>query len=98
NGEEELGRVLMKGFIHSLCEINTSLRTLIFMNSGVFLTTEGSSVLESLKLLEEKGVEILSCGTCLDYYHLKDKLMAGSVTNMYTAMEILTGAEKSLVI
>jgi UV DNA damage endonuclease len=69
-----------------------------FMNSAVFLTTEGSSIVEYLMILEEQGVEILSCGTCLDYYQLKDKLRVGKVTNMYSATEILVSAAKVLKI
>jgi intracellular sulfur oxidation DsrE/DsrF family protein len=64
---------------------------LLFVNSGVFLTTEGSESLEALKELEKRGVEILSCGTCLDYYHLKEKLMVGKVTNMFEIVEKTTG-------
>jgi len=97
-GEPELGQVLMKSFLFSLNELDGKVANLIFMNSGVRLTTEGSPVLEHLQALEQKGVEILSCGTCLDYYQLKDKLAVGKVTNMYTAMEILTGAERAITI
>ncbi|MFO7774067.1 MAG: sulfurtransferase TusA family protein [Dehalococcoidia bacterium] len=63
-------------------------------NDGVRLTTEGSEVLDSLKLLEEAGVQILSCGTCLEYYELKGKLEVGSVTNMYDTVESLLSATK----
>jgi len=59
----------------------------IFLNRGVFLTTEGSEVINDLKELEKIGVEIISCGTCLDYYNLKEKLQVGSVGNMYTIAE-----------
>lgn len=95
-GEAELGQVLMKSFLFSLNELDTRLTHIIFMNSGIFLTIEGSPVLETLKVLEEKGVEILSCGTCLDFYQAKDKLAVGSVTNMYTALEILTTAGRGI--
>jgi len=97
-GEPELGQVLMKSFLFSLNELDGQVAHLLFMNSGVRLTTEGSPVLEHLQVLEQKGVEILSCGTCLDYYQLKDKLAVGRVTNMYTAMEMLTGAERAITI
>jgi selenium metabolism protein YedF len=95
-GEAELGQVLMKSFIFTLTELDAPVKHIIFMNSGIFLTIEGSPVLDTLKVLENKGVEILSCGTCLDYYQAKDKLAVGSVTNMYTALEILTTTARSL--
>jgi len=71
---------------------------MIFMNSGVSLTTEGSEVLELLKAMEEKGVELLSCGTCLDYYGLKEKLAVGKVTNMYAIVEAITTASRSVTL
>lgn len=86
-GDDKLGAMLMKSFIYSLTEITEKPGTVIFLNSGVKLTTEGSDVLDSLKKLEELGTEILSCGTCLDFYGLKEKLVVGSVTNMYTIVE-----------
>lgn len=97
-GEAELGQVLMKSFLFSLNELDIRVTHVIFMNSGIFLTIEGSPVLETLKVLEEKGVEILSCGTCLDFYQAKDKLAVGSVTNMYTAMEVLTSSGRSITL
>lgn len=97
-GEPELGQALMKSFLFSLNELDGQVAHLLFMNSGVRLTAKGSPVLEHLQVLEQKGVEILSCGTCLDYYQLKDKLAVGRVTNMYTAMELLTGAERAITI
>ncbi len=94
--EEELGRLLMKGFISTLREASRRPSKLLFMNTGVFLTVEGSPVLEVLKELESRGVEIYSCGTCLDYFDLKEKLAVGQITNMYDTVENLTGA--SLVV
>ena len=91
--EEELGLILMRGFISTLKEASRRPSKILFMNTGVFLTTEGSPVLEPLKELERQGVEIYSCGTCLDYFGLKDKLAVGYITNMYDTVEHLTGAE-----
>ena len=65
-----------------------------FYNGGATITTEGSPSLDDLKNMEAQGVEILTCGTCLDYYNLKDKLAVGSVTNMYTIVEKLANADK----
>ncbi|SHE50463.1 sulfurtransferase-like selenium metabolism protein YedF [Caloramator proteoclasticus] len=87
HGDDVLGRTLMKSYIYSLTEVEKKPKTLIFVNAGVKLTTEGSDVLESLKILEQQGVEILSCGTCLNFYNLSDKLKIGSVSNMYTIVE-----------
>lgn len=91
-GEDELGRNLLKGFIYALSTQEKLPKTVVFYNSGVFMTTEGSEALEDLKAMEEKGVEILSCGACLDYYKKKDKLAVGSVSNMYVIVEKLMKA------
>lgn len=97
-GEERLGEVLMRSFLVSLLEGDAPVKALIFMNSGVFLTTLGSPLLEVLQALEGKGAEIYSCGTCLDYYQLADKLAVGKVTNMYSATELLSGPYKVLTL
>lgn len=97
-GDEELGKILMRSFLYTLNEMNGRVKNIIFMNSGVFLTTKGSEVLEILQGLVQEGSEVLSCGTCLDFYGLKDKLAVGSVTNMYTAAEILSRASHSITL
>jgi len=89
-GDEELGRILMRSFLVSLSELDREIRAVLLMNSGVFLSTRGSEVAEYLKALESRGTQILSCGTCLDYYGRKDQLVAGSVTNMYSALDTMT--------
>lgn len=95
-GDDTLGEVLMKGYIYSLTECKPYPKALLFINSAVNLTVEGSSVLENLRDLEKLGVEILSCGTCLDFFHLKDKLGVGGVTNMYSIVEITNGAKNTI--
>lgn len=97
-GDDELGAVLTKSFFYTLTEMSSQLHTLIFMNGGVHLTTAGSPVLEHLEYLEQQGVQILSCGTCLDFFAKKAQLKVGQTTNMYTAMELLAQAAKTLVI
>ncbi|MDI6786177.1 MAG: sulfurtransferase-like selenium metabolism protein YedF [bacterium] len=97
-GEIELGNVLMRTFLHTLTEVERRPKKIIFVNNGVKLSTEGSDVLESLKKLENLGIKILSCGTCLDYYGLKDKLKVGIITNMYDIVSSLTNAEKVIKI
>ena len=97
-GSEELGKLLMRSFIYSLKETEFLPSKMLFLNSGVFLTTEGSPVLDELKQLTEMGVEIFSCGTCLDYYKLKDKLEVGSVTNMYDTVESMLSVAKCITL
>lgn len=94
HGNDELGKVLMKGFIYALSQLDELPQTILFYNGGATITTEGSASIEDLKTMEAQGVEILTCGTCLDYYGLKDKLAVGSVTNMYTIVEKLNNADK----
>jgi selenium metabolism protein YedF len=86
-GPEELGRLLMKNFIITLLDLAEPPDRMIFLNTGVMLTTTGSEVLEALEKLGNRGVEILSCGVCLDYFNRKDQLIAGKVTNMFTIAE-----------
>lgn len=94
NGNDELGKVLIKGFIFAVTQLDKLPKTMLFYNGGATLTAEGSDSLEDLKHLEEQGVEILTCGTCLNYYGLSEKLQVGSVTNMYTILEKMAGADK----
>lgn len=88
-GNYELGAVLIKSFIYSLTEQDCLPVALIFYNTGVELTCTGSPVLEDLKTLEQAGVSIISCGTCLDFLKIKDKLFIGEITNMYRIAELL---------
>jgi selenium metabolism protein YedF len=97
-GSEELGDILVRSFMHTLNEVEPRPDKLIFFNSGVKLTVEGSEVLEDLKALEEDGAEILVCGTCLDYFQLKDKVAVGQVSNMYTIAETLLGTGRTVTI
>ena len=86
-GDPELGRLLMKGYIYALTQLDTLPKTLLFYNGGAALTCEGSASLEDLKSLEAQGVQILTCGTCLNHYGLTDSLKVGEVTNMYVIAE-----------
>jgi len=89
-GPEELGKLLMKNYIYTLKELSFPPECIMFINRGVYLTTKGSEVLDTLKELEAGGVEVLSCGTCLDYYGLKGELAVGGITNMYAIAEKLS--------
>ena len=91
-GAEELGKTLLKVFVFALTQQDQLPRTVLFYNGGASLTCEGSPMLEDLKTLEAQGVEILTCGTCLNYYGLTEKLAVGGVTNMYVIAEKLTQA------
>ncbi|MFA5383518.1 MAG: sulfurtransferase-like selenium metabolism protein YedF [Eubacteriales bacterium] len=92
-GSPDLGEVLMKSLFTALIE-QPCPESLIFINSGVFLTTEGSPVIEQLNSLVEKGAQVLSCGTCLNYYKLAEKLLIGKVSNMFEILEQLTKSGK----
>ena len=93
-GSEELGRTLMKGFLFAVSQLPMLPKTMLFYNGGAKLTTEGSASLEDLKKLEEQGVEILTCGTCLNYSGIADKLAVGEVTNMYVICQKLEQASR----
>jgi len=97
-GDDVLGSVLMKSFMYTLTQMEGELETMIFLNGGVLLTTAGSEVLEHIKNLAQNGVEVLSCGTCLDFYGLADKLEVGSIGNMYTIAEEMFRARKLIVL
>lgn len=92
SGEAELGKVLMKNFVFTLQETQTTPDALYFVNTGVKLTVEDSAVLEALEELACRGVDIASCGLCLDYFDLKEKLAVGRATNMLEIAEALQSA------
>lgn len=90
-GSESLSKKLLEGFIYSLTEQDENIMPthIIFYNKGVFLTTSNEKTIEDLKILQNKGVAILSCGLCLDFYNLTNKLEVGQITNMYSITEFL---------
>ncbi len=89
SGPEELGRLLMKNFIHTLLETVPQPDRILLLNSGVLLAVCGAETVEALRKLEERGVELFACGLCLDYFHKKEQLAAGAVTNMFSTAEAL---------
>ena len=93
-GEGELGKNLLKAFLYALSQQETLPDTILCYNGGVKLTCEGSESLEDLKGMAARGVEIMSCGTCLNFYDLKEKLAVGEVTNMYVIVEKMSGADR----
>ena len=96
NGDEKLGETLMKVYINTLAETDVLPENLMFLNSGVKLTCEGSDVLDSLNTLKNKGVNIISCGACLDFYNLKEKIKVGEIGNMYQIIEIMNTSNNTI--
>lgn len=97
-GSEDLGKILMKSFLYTLSETKPYPSFLIFLNSGVKLTTAGSESLDDLKKMEEAGVKIVSCGTCLDFFEIKSKLEVGKVSNMYDIVETIAESDNAVMI
>ncbi|MBE3586989.1 MAG: sulfurtransferase-like selenium metabolism protein YedF [Thermoanaerobacteraceae bacterium] len=97
-GAPDLGLTLIKSLLNTLAETNPAPDNLIFLNSGVFLTCDSSPVLEQLKKMEAAGARIISCGTCLEYYKLKEKLQVGRVSNMFEINQILSGPGKVITV
>jgi selenium metabolism protein YedF len=97
-GDDELGALLMKAFIYTLNEVDNQPERLLFMNSSVRLCVENAITLDNLLKLEEKGVDILVCGTCLDFFGITDKLKVGKISNMYDIAGNLTNNSSVLSI
>ena len=89
-GNDDLGRILMKAFLHTLIEVKPMPDIMILYNAGVKLAAQDSDVLDDLNVLDEKGVQILVCGTCVNFFELKEKLGVGKVSNMYDIASILS--------
>jgi selenium metabolism protein YedF len=98
SGDDKLGDMLMKSYIFALSEADTIPDDLLFINGGVKLTIDTSPVLDSLKKLVERGANVLVCGACLDFYNVKDNLSIGEITNMYTIVELMNSADKTIKI
>ena len=98
HGSDELGHNLMKAFIATIKDLSVQPRTICFMNSGVKLTINGTDTVPYLKDLEEKGVELLVCGTCLNYFNIKEQLSAGKISNMYDIAETMLKSSKVITI
>ncbi len=92
-GDEKLGKALMKAFVFALTKQDYLPETILCYNTGAYLSIEDADTLEDLKILEAEGVKVLTCGTCLDFYGIKEKLSVGSVTNMYEIVETMENAK-----
>lgn len=97
-GSPDLGTVLMKSLMKTLAESEPFPEALIFLNTGVYLVCEGAEVLPYLQKLSEAGTQILACGTCLDYYRLREKLAVGTISNIYEINSKITGPNKVITI
>jgi selenium metabolism protein YedF len=91
-GDDALGEVLIKAFVNTIVEVEPLPSAIVFYNAGIHLALEGSAVLDALKQLEAKGVRILVCGTCADFYQVKESVRVGIISNMYDISETLVGA------
>ena len=94
SGDENLRSFLMKAFLKTLLDFETQPNRLILVNSGVQLAAEGSKVLETLQVLSERGVEIICCGTCVEFYELKGKMKVGRISNMYEIIQSMMEADR----
>lgn len=91
-GDEEISKTLMKSYFYALNESITLPSNIIFINSGVKLLTEEYGILENLRLLKARGVSVLACGICTDYYKLNEKIEIAEISNMYSIIEILNNS------
>ena len=97
-GSPDLGEVLMKSLFTTLAAMTPPPTSLLFLNTGVYLSCEGSPVQEQLQQLYAAGTAVFSCGTCLEYYHIKDKLILGNISNMMEINNWLTGPARVITI
>ncbi|MCK4574775.1 sulfurtransferase-like selenium metabolism protein YedF [candidate division WOR-3 bacterium] len=97
-GDDKLGKILIRAFFPTLLETESQPNKLIFMNSGVKLTVEGSEVIDPLKKIENEGIEILVCGTCLDFFNIKDKIKVGRISNMFEIVNSLINSDKTVTL
>jgi selenium metabolism protein YedF len=93
-GDDALGAILMRAFLKTLLDLEKKPLRLVLINSGVRLASEGSDVLEALQALSGRGIEIVACGTCVDFYGLKEKIRVGRISNMYDIAQSLLEADR----
>lgn len=98
DGNDELGKVLMKGFLYTITETKPYPEKVVLLNSAVKLSTVNEETIAHLKKLEEAGTKIYSCGTCLNYYDLADQLKVGVVGNMYDVVESLNSTTNRIIL
>ena len=93
-GAPELGNILIKGLVYAMSQAEVPPHRIVFFNDGAALTCEGSELVDDVRELERRGCEVLTCGTCLDFHGLRDKLAVGGVTNLYAISEFVLGPDK----
>lgn len=98
NGDDALGKILIKGFIYSLSQLEVAPQTVVFFNAGVLLTMNEANTVDDLKVLESRGTTILVCGTCIDFYNRKDDVAVGEISNMYGIVEAMNDASRIISI
>lgn len=98
SGNEDLGQSLMKMFLYTISEGEDLPKSILFMNGGVKVPTLNEQAIEHLKALEDKGVELLVCGACLNFYGLEDKLSVGKISNMYDITNAMKDSAKVITI
>lgn len=97
-GSEELGGILIKGLVYAMSQADNPPHRMVFYNGGAPLTCEGSPLLDDIRELERRGCEILTCGTCLDFHGLREKLAVGGITNLYAISEIILGPDHKVTL
>lgn len=95
--DKELGEVLMKAFLGCISKLSHKPAVMAFMNEGVKLVLPESSACEYIKELEKAGTKILVCGTCTTHFNITDKIAVGTISNMFEIMEMITGADNTLI-
>ena len=91
-GDDQLGKLLIRAFIHTLTELEEKPDVIGLYNSGVLLSKEGSECVEDFRALEKNGVKILICGTCVNHFGIKGQISVGTISNMYVIAETLLSA------
>jgi selenium metabolism protein YedF len=94
SGDDQLGTTLMGAFLDTLGHFKDTPSHIIFINGGARLTADGSHVLDQIRHLEQLGATVLTCGTCLDHFGIREKLAVGRISNMYAIIETLSKAER----
>jgi selenium metabolism protein YedF len=95
-GPDELGAILMKAFINTIKDVDPLPSSIIFYSTGILLVVNGSPLVDPLRDLVAKGVKVLVCGTCADYFLKKNQVMVGTISNMYTILETITKASHAI--
>lgn len=94
HGSDELGQILIKGFIYSISQLEVAPKAVVFFNSGVKLTLQDANTLADIQAMAERGTIVRVCGTCADYFKVKDQVAVGEICNMYDIVDAMANAAK----